>query len=310
MIFFRPIEWRSMRREMYRADLESSASPRATEVFINPASDRWVLNDDATRLAVIDGKVLSVTDVTSRKVLGAVRLSGAVYRSRMFFVSPDVVRVYDIADVGTTPDQRFFPVDILEFDVAKRKVARLGHFEATGRFLWLSASSDGSRLLTRYKNSVAEGMEIRDGRTAALLWSSTSLHGFSQILDDGSVAIPQKREGAMWVDLIRDGQRVRAVKIGNFDHLIPTLEVAPGKLLLSASDDGKPRRWTQVVIDVNRGAVERVGPGLRATSWWWAETDPRRPPTGPVRAFVDQKGGLVRWDPLAGDQKVVIAGKM
>ncbi|MGZ8798141.1 MAG: ABC transporter permease, partial [Thermoanaerobaculia bacterium] len=109
---------------------------------------RKVVSDDLRRVAILSSDLLSVYDLQSNALLGSVRIpysSGVT----LYFVSPDVVRVYASSQPAMAAVVRR-ELRILEFSVAKRQLQQTGQFTTTAQTLFSRASADGSLLvLTR-----------------------------------------------------------------------------------------------------------------------------------------------------------------
>ncbi len=304
-LWFRPIEWKSLQRELHVVDLtQRTLRARATGLMLNPGYAAWVVNDEASRLAAIESGVLSVIDIGRNKILAAVRLPGVKRTARSFFLSPNLVRTY--------AEHQGNVITIYEFDVIRRQLQKTGQFSENAHHQFFTASSDGKELLVRVRGKEAgepSRYVVRDARTGAVITELPPGNGFGMMLSDGALVLPEKRSGEYVLNVVRGGVTQRSIPLGAYDHASPSSELAAGRILVRASRDASPRQWASLVVDIQRGTVERVGEGLRPAAWWWFANDMRALRQGKQVAFVDQNDALVRWNPLTGEKKVLLGGR-
>jgi hypothetical protein len=156
--------WARFSADGRRALLLQTTTPmsQVTELVVRDAANGWratptrivlphwvgrlTTTDDLARLAIGDFRTVTIYDVASSRSLGSFRLD--MLPHAMFFVTPDVLRVY-AADGHS--------IESLEYDVAARALHKLGVAEVRGRPLVLRVSPDGTRAVV--------GEWLRDART-------------------------------------------------------------------------------------------------------------------------------------------------
>lgn len=247
-----------------------------------------VLSDDGSRIAVADGRLVSVYELASGRLLAAAAGFDGARGHTMFFVTNDLLRVLESNYRGAAP------VKIFELDIARKKLAVTGQINLTHGDSGI-ASPDGSRLLLR------KSRRVIDGRTAATLAElPPSEKSATAVLDDGRV-----------IEIVLGEKDALLRVIGGAEVRLPAGiamvagQLADGTLIVIGS---KGPGWSATgsermvfLVDVNRGAVVRTIPNVKAAqSHWWA-ADPRLVRfEGPRMAGVDAAGKLVWWDAKTG----------
>lgn len=258
-----------------RASLELHSTRGKTPIAITP-SVSYVLSGDGSRVAAIDGTLATVYDLATGTILGsAAGFDGRTFQ-QMFFVTPDVVRIYEH---GTT-------LRISELDVSARQLRRTGELPAGQWRQAVHVSRDGSRMFVPGLNVIA------DARTGAVL-ARIGMTGVmpSRMLHDGRVAILERPAGAARLRIYdREGVLRHDIALPQARRHRIAGETEEGKLLLASSG---PR---MVVVDAARGVIERTLEGIRGPIPQWT-VDPRliRYAAGQELAAVDAKGALVTW---------------
>ena len=281
---------------------------------------RVAVSDDARQMAVIDGSSLSVYELASRRSLGTVQIPKELGRLHaMFFPSPNLVRLYLLpqqgACVGCVPQDKPRTISILEFDASGRQLVQTGGTQATGRYVRLGVSSDGTRMVVR----TGETVSFHDARTGAALPSPVIAFGehlgsATTFLQDGGVAVAVDTGKQFQIRIFNpDGSLRRSIPLGEVRRVWPIREIAPGKLVAGVSNgDGANGRWEAVSLDVATGGILRREPNLRPTFadglMWWNGTDPRRGLIDPAQLYDLGTKGLVRWNALTGAKNVVVPG--
>jgi hypothetical protein len=113
---------------------------------------QMVLSDDGARIAIFAGETLFVQEIATKKLLGSVRVPRRAEQARMFFETPDTVRVYT-QDFG----DKLQTIEALRFSLSSRKVEWLGRYVTEANTATLIADSTGSRLLLREARSTPQG---------------------------------------------------------------------------------------------------------------------------------------------------------
>ena len=154
--------WARFSRDGQRAVLLEAAPFSGTmEIVVRDAARGWraertevafsrppwpiVATDDARRIAAGEGGVVTVYDVDSGRTLGSFRVPSRFYE-RMFFVRPDLLRVY--ASEG-----------VFEYDVASRALQKLSGLRYPR---YLQVSPDGTRAIA---HEAGAPPMLCDGRT-------------------------------------------------------------------------------------------------------------------------------------------------
>ena len=254
---------------------------RGATRITTPAFSELVLSDDGSRLAIGYGRMITVHDLASGRLLAASNALDGAMQHAMFFVSNDVVRVIE------SNYRRAGALRIFELDAARRKLTLTGTANVPAGDAVI-ASSDGSRLLLRNARRVV------DGRTAATLVQLPPMNRPSgALLRDGRV-----------VDVQIEGKTAVLSVIGGPKIALPAGaagvagELPDGTLLVSGA---KHQGWSATgtdrsmfVVDVDRGTIVRTIAGVKGPqSRWWA-ADPRLVQFGGERlAGVDAHGRVV-----------------
>lgn len=276
-----------------------------------------VLSDDAQRVAYLDAGIVSVYDLASKRSLASVRLPAQPRRwVRMFFVSPDVVRLYVGSVAGPAGT-----VDAYELQVPTRALTRTGSLPLQSSVFAISASRDGSTVVVRTHVRPGVGtVTIVDGRTLAPAFAYTPAPdaeiGATTPLADGTVLIGEARGGRSFARILRrDGSLVREIPLDLPGRAYFVAELPGNKVVLAASSDMTDMRsgrlWTTVVVDLARGAIERRAPRLRPdiVTPFSLVTDPRRSDPAPrLVSALDENKNIVTWNPETGEVKKIAKG--
>ena len=253
---------------------------RTYDTGIAVSRDTFVLSDDGSRVAVVTNNIVAVHEVATGKLISSAPGLDARGGYRMFFASPDVLRLLE-----TRNDQ----LRVYELNMAARTFEQTGQHPMDSNLF--SASADGSRILARNA--------IIDGRTAAVVatlpeWDVTVTR--SRMLSDGSVA-RSGFDGRVARVKIYDpaGTQRHEVVLPGVKNTFISGDTADGKLLVMASRElGKEQKT--FVIDLRRGVIEYVREGVRGPWPAWT-SDPRRTPySGELVAVDAASGEALLWD--------------
>ncbi len=262
-----------------------------------------VVSDDLTRIATVDGHLVSVYDVHSRALLGSARLPfGDMVR--MFFVSPQIVRIY--AAVFATRQVPSPDMHIFEFDVATRRVQQTGVIpDNTGWFF--TTNADGSLLAMPWHGS----FRVLDGRTGAP--RATIARGkWAQrvtLLSNGGFATVDLTTDAFVRIFDANGALVRDIPIGAASGRLmfggSVREIVRGrKLLLTIRHGDFPGATDLAVLDMQTGSIDRIERHALAATQFWS-IDPRTPDPAP-ECVISQNGAFWRWNPLTGAKTKIL----
>ncbi|MEO6260336.1 MAG: ABC transporter permease [Thermoanaerobaculia bacterium] len=309
---------RSGNADVFLRDARPGATRFDPRVSVaNLWNSRVAVTDDGSRMAVTDGASLSVYDLASRRSLGSVQRPTNLGRvTAMFFPSNTVVRLYLLPDQGRcavcVPQSEPRTLSIFEFDSSSRKLTQTGAAQlGVNRYVRLGVSADGSRMLVRTDLSLT----IHDARTGAqqMLAPGGELGFATTFLQDGGAAVAVKNGERAELRIVdADGSERRTIPLGDVRRIWPIREVAPGKLVAGVSHNQEAEGgWEVLSIDASTGQVLQRQPNLRAAFgdglMWWNGTDPRRGLIDPAELY-QGKDGLVRWNALTGEKKVLAPG--
>lgn len=251
----------------------------------------YFVSDDGGRLATISGSsILSVYDVAQERSLASVKLPPSTY-VRVFFVSPDVLRIY----LNTVEGMK-----IVELDVRTRGLRETG-VVATKSNALIYPDSSAEHMLVRPAGG-ADTLTLNDARTGMLITTLTSGTNVKAalFLRDGRIVIVEGPESATVLHILSaSGVPQREIPLG------------PSHRTMFVGDDGKrvvlfqyvmAGRGTLIAADLNRGVVER----REAVPWWVPSgvVDPR-PAIEPLRdvLYGDANGHIVSWNPATGAKR-------
>ena len=258
-----------------------------------------VMSDDGKRVAYIDGGILNVADATNGHSLASVRVATpSRWFTWMYFATPDVVRLIVSREA---PEQRNVPrpntVDISELDVRTRHFVKTGTFNVMARYLWASATRDGSRLFVHSHRPAdpRDAFFVVDARTGSRLQTLTAPrnNGFVS-LDDRVLWINRSPQGLELVQETLNGDVSKAIDLGpgDFGYVVAG---RGDRVLLSVFERNAARPSGALLVNVRSGAIERM-PGVRLTTphHMW-EDDPRIFVTeGPLIAALDKADHIIR----------------
>lgn len=273
-------------------ELHSTKGP--TGITVTPAHS-FALSADGRRIATLNGTLLAVHDLATGKLLGSAGGFDGRSRHRMFFVSPDVVRVLEhrpSVEVAA-------PLRIFEYDVRARSLRKTGERVVAASRGSISVSrGDGSTMFVRNAGLILDG---RTGETTGTIPSEDV--ATAAVLHDGTVAVvAQSGEGRLIRTYDRTGAQRTAVALPGVSWAVIAGETDNGRLLVIAREgtfhpgtapSGEPAMY---VIDLAQRRVESRIDGVRGPIPHWSP-DPRldRYASGQDFAAVDRDGKLVAW---------------
>lgn len=264
--------------EVRGLELHTAAGP--TGILLPRMAD-FALSSDGARVAIANGKLISVHELATGRILASAAVFDGRSRHLMFFVEPDVLRVIEHeARLGMAT-----PLRIFDFDIRARKVRQTGErLVATERDA-VGTSRDGARMFLPGVNEIADG---RTGATLARLAVPNVTD--AEMLHDGRVALIAREAGLYHLRTFEPDGTPRHDVVLRKPVIWIAAEVEGGKLILA--EHGK----TMLVVDLNRGVIERILPGVRGpVPRWWR--DPRLPlfAADQQLAAVDARGKLMFW---------------
>lgn len=274
-----------------------SAEPNGTGLTVSHFSEFFV-SDDASRVALLDGRNLSIYDVPRKRSLVSVRVpsEGSIY-AQGYFVSLDLFRLCVQSRDG---------LSILELDTRVRGLRTTGGI-AGGGFVTLAVDPTGSRMLVGRHNS--DDVTLNDARTGAVL--ETILKGKAvqgiRFLRDGRMAIVERSPRMTLHIFSTDGTLQRDIPLDDSDRA--SIVGDDGTRLVVSTANSLNSPGTLVAVNIDRGVIERRESRERdwtMTNWFWDN----RPPIQPLREvfFGDGAGHVVGWSPATGAKRMLTGG--
>lgn len=266
-------------------------------------SPGFVLSDDGSRLAVASTDGLVVIDTNSLKILA----STAAIKHRpwrvMFFPDPGHLRIIEVGESrGDAPTT----LQVHELDVARKSLTMTGQRTVQTPTSLLSVSEDGSRMILRGST------EVLDGRTAAPVWNlgvepAPRIRMATAMLSNGGVAVFLRADGGLQLRTFdRNGVPAVTVPLPGVAGGFVAGETADRRLLVFVrrGPAGSPAGLATLVVDLNRGVVERTLEGVRGPFPEWAP-DPRlvNYARGQWVATAGSKDGVVMVNPATGERR-------
>jgi hypothetical protein len=241
--------------ELYVRDL-ASGEDRNTGVAFTRTD--FVLSDDGKRVAGIQGKVLSIHEVATGKILASTVVARPY---QFFFANDDQVLVYErVADS--------LMLNVRQLRVGARSMPAMPSLTFAGRFM--TASADGSRILP------TPDVVVDSATNAAVFtlpeWPATEKR--SRMLYDGGVARTGKVADTVRVQrFTRDGRLVHEVVLPGMRSAIVVGDTTENHLVVvgRAVVNG-PR--TAFLLDGVSGAIVRKLENEKTLAPGWS-TDPR-----------------------------------
>ena len=314
--------------ELYWADLLGEPTPVRIDIGSHPGAftSGLALSPDGRRLALTDAGLLSVLELDGARILVSVRLppeDGVNFRERIRVLFPSPDRVWLSRRIWLPTERERNRVELLELDVAARKLEVTGRFELkTPKPVVVSPNLTGDRLL------VIEGpqaLSLRDGRTGALLALLALPEGDTlrslAFLSSGRIAVACGTPAQTRLLLFSvQGALERTLPLGPGRWVSLAGEMAPGKILIgvrsaSAEQLQKPwtdgRGWMTYVVDEATGQLAPLAEGLVPVAgqpWWSGAAVPARdlPVSQAGRLYVDEAGRLVRLD---ATERTILTGR-
>jgi ABC-type transport system involved in multi-copper enzyme maturation permease subunit len=307
-------DYRAGEGELYLQPLRAGAKPQPTQITMTRGSE-FTFSDDGSRIGVIDvNGIVTAYELASKKALVSAKLPEAERtRRRLFFVTPDVLRVYIQTPQYPSISPVTCTIEIYELDLRTRALAHTGSYRAVTKSLDLVVSADGSRGLIVERDDAVKSKSrafVIDARTAQVIApapAGSMMH--ITLLADGSVAVlsHEANEWTLGVHAI-DGT-ARQIPIGRMTQLYFARELSGGMIVLSGVEK---KVSTLFVVDYAHGSVVRREPDLRSESFYgyqqWYAADPRRSvaDAGQVMAVNDNRFTLYAWQPLTGEKKKLL----
>jgi len=227
-----------------------------------------ILSGDASRLAIVQSDRIDVWDAEGGRMLAAARPARPLWDNALGFTAAsfsgrDVLRVYAVhAAAGPARES---VIDILELDVARRRLTRTGTAGPFSRTFPILADASRERLIVRDGTA---SIALVDGRTGDLIRridGGGARSRSADFLSDGRIALFESVGGRGTLALLsRDGERRKEFPVGPADRAFILGERRPGAVEIVAGSlaDLGARNGSVLVIDLESGTIEKWGDHL------------------------------------------------
>lgn len=267
-----------------------------------PPFGQHVLSDDGSRIASFRAGTMSVHDLLTGRLVGSARVTpdhGA--HGQIRFVGPQLVRIYLRRVAGGNSSMSVF-----EYDTANRSLVRTVSDRATTRTQARFSADGGSLIEYGGKSTGEKNLAVLDARTlvpvATLEGANPRGRVSTAFLRDGRIASVVNGGIRLFAP---SGQILRDIPLEMKGEIAVVSEAADRKLVVSEGYGVHPnRRWTVMIVDVERGVVERNEAGFVPVGWI---TDPRASMVLLARGENEIWNEIWRWDVKTGEKKRLFA---
>jgi hypothetical protein len=290
------------------------AEPVATPIgFSEHVPHSLVLSPDGGRMAcLVDDRIVAQEMGNGRLLLSTPVLPGEFWSpDRLRFLDSGTLRFYGTrmgTRMGTRLQEGRSELRVVDFDLGTGRAVRELRVPRYDHAL-RAVSPDGQRVLLRSRTLTRDDLAVVDLRTGEppagiLNVEVLSDHSF---LPDGRVVIARRSSparggrGRIELRLLDD----RGAELKRFD--LPGHRArlgglpAPGLLVVATTRNPSEKTWRSVLLDLESGALRPIGEGLFPHGWPGL-------PIGSIgtKLFVQENGGLVQIDPVAGHQRAIL----
>jgi hypothetical protein len=222
-----------------------------------------VLSADASRFAIIASDRITVWDAERGGMLVAARPPRPLWENARGFTAAtfagnDTLRLYSVRTAAGSPKES--AIDILELDVARRRLAATGTAGPFARTFPILTDSSRERLLVRDGPASLALLDARTGNLIRRIAGANARSRSADFLADGRIALFESVGGAGTLALLsRDGERQKEFPIGPAERAYVLGERRPGAVEIVAGSKAEigERIGTVLVIDLETGNVER-----------------------------------------------------
>lgn len=294
------------------------ARPSATPIVLSHSNQfhSLALSPDGSRVALLVGGTLSVSDLASGSILASVRVPEGLRNNQLLFDSAEQIISFPSAIRGGRRASYALggPSEVYRLDVARKKLESLGTVEAPAEgTAFLRRSPDGRRFVLAERNG---GAVLLDGESiqpiVRLLPDGHKPHIGNHVvfLADGRIGLSHRSEGETMLSVFStNGDLLQKVLLGKGESAQLNGELAPGTIAVSlgpTSPEGTSRSAGRLVaVDLSSGSVSEIGRGLSpALAAWAPATLDRRSQPAPgslgTRLFRNMRGEFQLLDPASG----------
>jgi len=296
------------------------ARPAATSIVLSHSNQfrTLALSPDGSRIALLAGGTLSVSDLESGNIVASVRVPEGLWNNQLLFESaeqivsfPSVIRAGKRAPYALGGPSS----EVYRLNVVKKKLESLGTIEAPAEgTASLRRAPDGRRFILAERNG---GAVLLDGESiqpiVRLLPDGNKPHTGNQVvfLTDGQIALSHRSEGETALSVFSaDGVLLQKVLLGKGESVYLGGELKPGTIAVSLgpiSAEGTSRSAGRLVaVDLSSGSVSEIGRGLypalaaRAPATLDGGSQPAPGSLGTRLFFRSASGELQLLDPVSG----------
>lgn len=298
---------RASQAELVLIPLAGNGKPMETGLITSWRAP-LVVSDDAKRVAYVENGVFTVYDIPSKRSLASVRSAVIHEPLSMYFVSPDVLRIYSMNKQG-----REQQVWIFELDVRTKVINKTGELRTQAAGGLLTVSADGSKMLYRAftkGDAAPEPLILADARTGARIMAVPRVEGAhisgATLLADGTVFAPTIRDGKVTARVFgSNGALLREIPLGAGARAFVAAELTGNRVVAGTTSDDVRQRSITYVIDVGSGRILRRTDKLGIYGGDF-ERDPRRgAPSAQQLLPAMTHDAVLSWDPLTGETKEI-----
>lgn len=275
--------------------LRTPVSGRIWDIQISP---------EGSRLAVIGESTAGIYEIPSGRLAASVPLSSDERFTRVVFVERDRLRLYRIPRLAAGPSREDpVSIEVLDFDVAARKLAALSTIPNIRRPFGLTFDDRRKRLIVWERGSSLSLFDVDTGRLVAVLANAAWEAASRAILSDGRIAVAETDGGTARLHLYSPrGEPEKVFELGRATIARLGGEPSPGTLALGLGS-GAPE-WGPAdgyVLDLRDGRLRLLGrhldPVASRARWRLQQPEP-----GSVESllFFRNDGTLLRLDPATG----------
>jgi len=263
-----------------------------------------VLSGDASRLAIVQSDRITVWDAEGGRMLAVARPTRPLWENARGFTAAsfpgrDVLRLYAVRAAALSARESV--IDILELDVAHRRLSRTGTAGPFSRTFPIVADASRERLIVRDGPASIALVDGRNGSLIRRIDGGGALSRAADFLSDGRIALFESAEGRGTLALLsREGERRKEFPVGPAERAFILGERRPGAVEIVAGSraDLGVRNGNVLVVDLETGTIEKWCDHLLPAAPYprLLSGDPGAAPAPgslATRLFFDRDGALV-----------------
>lgn len=276
------------------------------------------LSPDGSRVALLAGGTLSVSDLETGRIVASVRVPEGLRSDNLVYDSAERIVLFPSVICGDDPGSRNFPKgsapEVHRFDIGRKKLEIAGTIDAGLKgTTFLRRSPDGRRYLLVESSSGALLVDGDSFRPICRLLPDQGQPRFGGrvlFLADGRIALSNRSEGETALSVFsQDGRLLQTVPLGKGKSAQLGAELAPGTLTVVLGptspevDPGSAERL--LAVDLSRGTITEIAQKTYLTLGPWSPgtlDHANQPVPGSLgaRLFRNVSGELQLLDPASG----------